>query len=115
MKSNKTVYLWLHLLLAIYSLSSVCSKMAAGEEFLSVQWILYYGLLIGLLGIYAIGWQQMIKRMPLTAAYANKAVTVVWGCVYGVLFFKETITVGKLVGMAVIMIGIVLFSKAEEA
>ena len=32
---------------------------------------------------YAAGWQQVIKHLPLTTAYANKAVTVVWGILAG--------------------------------
>ena len=32
---------------------------------------------------YAFGWQQVIKHLPLTTAYANKAVTVVWGILLG--------------------------------
>ena len=45
--------------------------------------------MVAILGIYAIGWQQVIKRMPLTTAYANKAVTLVWGLVWGLLLFHE--------------------------
>ena len=48
----------------------------------------------------AIGWQQVIKRIPLTTAFANKAVTVVWGLVWGALFFREAVTPGKLLGAA---------------
>ena len=33
--------------------------------------------------VYAVGWQQVIKHLPLTTAYANKAVTVVWGILLG--------------------------------
>lgn len=68
-----------------------------------------------LLGVYAIGWQQIIKRMPLTAAYANKAVTTVWGLVWGVLFFKERVTFGKIIGVILVVAGVALFGIAEAA
>ncbi len=106
-------YLLLHALLLLYALSTLLSKLAAGEDFLSPRFILFYGGVIGLLGIYALGWQQVIKRLPLTAAYANKAVTVVWGLVAGLLFFGETITPVKAAGAAMVIAGVVLFALAD--
>ena len=67
-----------------------------------------------LLGFYAIGWQQIIKRMPLTAAFANKAVTVVWGIVWGFIFFNEAITLGKVVGAVLVIVGIVVYALADK-
>ena len=106
-------YLLLHALLLLYALSTLLSKLAAGEEFLSPRFILFYGGVIGLLGIYALGWQQVIKRLPLTAAYANKAVTVVWGLIAGLLFFGEAMTWGKAAGAAMVIAGVVLFALAD--
>jgi len=105
--------LGLHALLALYSLCSICGKLAAGFEFMSPGFILCYGSMILVLGLYAIGWQQVIKRMPLTSAYANKAVTIVWGIVWGVLLFHEAVTPAKLMGAAVVLAGVVLFSIAD--
>ena len=79
-------------MLMVYSMSGIFSKLAAGQPFLSFRFCLYYGVIIALLGLYAIGWQQIIKRMPLTSAYANRAVTVVWGIVWGAVLFGEAIT-----------------------
>ena len=67
-----------------------------------------------LLGFYAIGWQQIIKRMPLTAAFANKAVTVVWGIIWGFVFFKESITPAKVVGAVLVIAGIVMYALADK-
>lgn len=104
----------LHILLMVYSMSSICSKKAADTPFLSLQFCLYYGVVILLLGIYAIGWQQIIKRMPLTVAFANKAVTVLWGLVWGVLFFQERVTAGKIIGILLVMAGVILYVRADE-
>lgn len=106
--------LFLHLLLMVYSMSNIFSKLAAGQSFLSFRFCLYYGVIIALLGFYAIGWQQIIKRMPLTLAFANKSVTTVWGLVWGLLFFQERVTVGKLTGIALIVAGVVVFSTADK-
>lgn len=113
MKNIKTI-LALHILLMIYSLNSIFSKYASFEEFLSFKWCLYYGSVIFLLGIYAIGWQQIIKKMPLTSAYANKAVTVIWGIIWGLVFFHEKITPNKIIGAILITIGVVIFALSDK-
>ncbi len=103
----------LHMLLMVYSTSGILSKLAAGAEFLSMEFCLYYGGVLFLLGIYAIGWQQILKRLPLTTAFSNKAVTIVWGIVWGALFFFEPITLPKVIGAFLIIAGVVLFSHAD--
>src|SRR5574344_1071401 len=101
-------YLFLHALLLLYSFGAICSKLAAGEAFLSVRFCIFYGLVLGNLFIYAILWQQILKRLPLTTAFANKAITIVWGLLWGKLFFGEKITLPKLLGSLVIFVGICL-------
>lgn len=101
-------------MLMIYSISGVCSKMASKQEFLSTGFCFYYAIIIFLLGFYAIGWQQIIKRLPLTTAFANKAVTIVWGIVWGVAFFHESITIGKIIGAALVIIGVIMYAKADS-
>lgn len=109
----KTLFV-LHLMLMIYSMSGICSKKAAGVAFLSKEFCLYYGIIIVLLGFYAIAWQQIIKRLPLTTAFANKAVTVVWGIIWGCVFFHEGITIGKVVGAALVVLGVVIYALADK-
>lgn len=104
----------LHVMLAVYSLSSVCAKLAAGFDFMSLGFIACYGGMIALLGVYAIGWQQVIKCLPLTYAYANKAVTVLWGIVWGVILFQERVSPLKILGALIVLVGVVLFSLAER-
>lgn len=110
-KSTWKILLLLHLLLGVYSFSGVFSKKAAGEAFLSFRFCLFYGGIILLLGVYAVFWQQIIKRMPLTTAYANKAVTVIWGLVWSILLFQDRITLKKIIGAAIVMVGIIIYSR----
>lgn len=110
---RKKQYLMLHLLMLLFSLPPLCCKISGQHPFLSFPFLFFYGLSIFLLGIYALLWQQVIKRIPLNVAYANKAVTVVWGMIWGVLFFGESITVRKLIGAVTIMTGVVLYAKQE--
>lgn len=113
-KSKLKVFFLLHIMLMIYSMSGICSKLASEQEFLSVKFCTYYLVIILLLGFYAIGWQQIIKRIPLTTAFANKAVTVVWGVIWGLVFFNEPITWGKVLGAVLVIAGVVLYAMAEE-
>ncbi len=41
-KKNWKSYVMLQALILLYSLSSVCSKYASGQEFLSLKFILFY-------------------------------------------------------------------------
>ena len=108
LKGKKKYLLYLHILLIMYSLSAVCSKLASGTEFLSFQFCLLYGIVLFLLALYALLWQQIIKHLPLTFAYANKA--VVWGIMWGLLLFGERITPGKVLGAVFVICGIVLYA-----
>ena len=75
-KINK--YIGLHLLLFMYSFCGVFSKMAAQNEILSIKFCLFYGASLLILGLYAIFWQQVLKKFTLTTAFINKTITLVW-------------------------------------
>ncbi len=107
-KSSAWVYVVLHILLLFLSLSGVCSKMASSYELLSFKFCLYFGLMVLILGIYTIAWQQILKHIPLTTAFCNKAVNVIWGMLWGYLIFEETLTVPMFIGGALVIIGVVL-------
>ena len=108
-------YIFLHLLLFLYSLGGICSKLAAGQPFLSFKFCLCYAGVISVLFIYAIGWQQIIGRMQLTTAFANKSVTVIWGLIWGLVFFGERVTIGKLIGSALVICGVILFATSNRS
>ena len=112
MKQSKTKniknYVLLHIIFLIYSLSAVCSKYAATYEFLSVPFIFFYGIVLLIMGVYAILWQQILKKLPLTVAFANKAVTIIWGIVWGVLFFGDKVSISQVIGAVIIIAGVLL-------
>jgi drug/metabolite transporter (DMT)-like permease len=114
MQKNKAkTFILLHLMLMVYSLSGVCSKMASKQKFLSFKFCLFYGCIILLLGFYAIAWQQIIKRLALTTAFANKAVTIVWGIIWGMIFFQEKVSVNQIIGAVIVIVGVVLYAIAD--
>lgn len=112
-KKIKT-FLFLHLIIFIYSACSVLSKSAAQQPFLSPKFILLYGGMILVLGVYAVLWQQVLKRMQLNVAYANKAVAIIWGMLWGVLFFNETLSVRNIIGAALVLFGVILMVMDED-
>lgn len=114
MKSKKIDLVKLHIFLMIFSFFGMCSKLAAQEKFLSSRFLIYYAIVLCNLAVYAIVWQQIIKKMQLTTAYANKAVGVAWGMVFGRIFFGEIITLKKILGMVIIILGIILFVTDRE-
>ena len=61
----------------ILSFAGVLSKRASAVDFLSVEFLIYYGLIIFIMGVYAILWQQIIKRFELSVAYANKGTLII--------------------------------------
>lgn len=107
-KNTKTI-LALNVLLMFFSLGGIFSKLASKQSFLSLKFILCYGALLFIMFVYAIGWQQVIKRLPLTTAYANRAVTIVWGIIWGLLIFNEKLNAGKVIGALIVIAGVILY------
>lgn len=97
----------------IYSFTGVLTKYAAQEKFMGYRFMMFYGGVLMLMGVYAIAWQQVLRRLPLMAAYANKAVVMIWGLLWGVLFFGEGISIGKLTGVILAAFGVVLFAHSS--
>lgn len=108
------IYLLLHIMLLIYSTSGIFSKMAAGQTWGSTTFIVCYVGMLAVLFIYAIGWQQVIKHLPLSIAFAHRPITIVWGMIWGFLLFDEHITISNIIGACIIMFGIEIYSHAEE-
>ena len=61
-------FIFLQISFLIYSCSSIVAKIASGNEVMSFKFILFYGLEVVILGVYAILWQQVIKKFELSVA-----------------------------------------------
>ena len=112
--NNIKYYLILNLILFFYSLGGICSKAAAGKSFLSFDFILFYCMILFILAVYAVLWQQIIKKIPLNIAYANKAITLVWGMVWGTVIFKEYMSLSNIIGVIVVLVGVLLVVTGGE-
>lgn len=98
----------LQLVVIIYTFSSIVAKFAAKEDVFSFSFILFYGLEIMVLGIYALLWQQMIKKFDLSVAYANRAMALLWSALWAVFIFHEDLGTKQLVGILFVVIGTVI-------
>lgn len=107
-------YLFLHGSLFLYSIGAIFAKTAASKEFPSLEFVFFYGLFLLILFIYAILWQQILKKLPLTVAFANKAIVILWGILWGCLFFNETLRWGMFLGAIIIIIGIYLVVSDDK-
>ncbi|MDO5111449.1 MAG: EamA family transporter [Clostridia bacterium] len=92
----------------VYSLSGVLIKLAGQHPVLSAPFLLLYGASMFVIALYALVWQQILKRLPLSTAYSNSAVGVIWSIVWGALFFREPIGWNMILGALIIIAGLYL-------
>lgn len=114
MKEKRKVrdYLLLEIGFVIISISSLFAKMASQQEdFFGFALFLFLELLF--LGIYALLWQQTLKRFPLVVAMANKGITIVYSLLWAVFLFHENITITNIIGAAVVICGIIVGSTDD--
>ena len=98
----------LQLIVIIYTINSIIGKLSAGEEFMSMRFILFYVAEVGVLGIYALLWQQMIRRFDLSIAYANRAMALIWSAVWAVVIFHESLSIKNIIGILLVIAGTVV-------
>ncbi len=103
---KKTTWLFLAAALLLFSFNSASAKAASGYPFLSWPFIAFYGTGILCLGLYAILWQQILKRMDLSAAYSAKPVALLLSMLWGILLFHEQFKWNMAVGAIIILAGI---------
>jgi drug/metabolite transporter (DMT)-like permease len=96
----------------IYACTGICTKMASRHEMFSWLYLFWMVGAVGVIGVYAILWQQIITRIPISTAYMFKGTGMIFGLLFAHLLFSEQITVYNIIGAAIIILGIALFSKA---
>lgn len=109
--SNVIILILVYLL---YSIIAILTKYASNCIFLSVDYILILISIVTILAIYAISWQQIIKRMPISDAYMFKGTSIVFVLLLSAWIFEEVITLQNIVGSIIIILGIALFAKADK-
>ena len=112
-KNNLKFIILIHLSLFIFSLSGVFAKNTALYDFFSSKFILFYLIELVFIGLYAIVWQQVLKKFELSVAYANRGSIFIWTFLWSILFFQETIPWTNILGAVIITIGIVVVFKND--
>lgn len=115
MRSLKNIIL-LQAIIVIYTISGVMSKEASKSQGNLTRFLFFFGMEFVILAVYAVLWQQIIKRFELSVAYANRSMAVVWSMVWAVVFFHDTITIQNIAGVLLVVVGtfIVNTENAKE-
>lgn len=95
----------------VYSFASVFTKWASQAEFMSWPYLWRLAGAVGVLGIYSILWQQIIKRMPVSDAYMFKGSTLIFILLLSHILFGEPVTLQNGIGAAIIVAGMCLYAK----
>jgi len=115
MKKGRIVdFLQLQGAVVVYSLSTVAAKCASSYEPLSLGWIGFFALDFVILGIYAIIWQQVIKKFQLSVAYANKAIFLMWSMIWNFVIFSAGITPKKVIGVLIVIVGVIVMNSSPK-
>lgn len=104
-------YLYLHIILLLQVFSSICLKFASSYNILSINFILFYALGIFFLILYAFFWQRILRIMPLSTAYMNVSMVIIWMIFVGYLIWGEPITINKIIGALFVITGIIIINK----
>ena len=109
-KKNAVYSILLVLAFLIYSSSGVFTKLASRVSFLSIEYCLYFAIVILILAIYAVLWQIILKSTPLSQAFLFKSSTVIFSLLFASCLFGEHVTFQNLVGASIIIAGIIVNS-----
>ena len=94
----------------IYASTGIFTKYASLYPFLSWQYILSFLGAIGIMGIYAVLWQQVLKYIELSVAYTFKGTALIFTMLLAYWLFGEPITTNNIIGAAIIIFGIILYN-----
>ena len=95
----------------LYTCTDIAAKLASRYPFLSMGFLLCYGVEILILGVYAICWQQIIKKVDISVAYSNRASAIFWSTLWAAVVFHEHISVQNIIGIIVIFAGIWMVNR----
>lgn len=108
----------LQIVVFVYSVLSMCSKLVSvmirDHGLFSLQSVGAGCLFMGSMALYAFFWQQILRRVDLHVAYANKAMGLLWSLAWSVLLFNETLSPRSITGLLLVCAGVVMVSDRRE-
>lgn len=103
-------YILLYCAFLVYSLVAVFSKYASLQENWNRIFVFLFAEVL-ILGVYAILWQQILKRFSLVHAMASKGIVVILNLLWSVFIFEETVTICNVIGAGIVILGIWVVSR----
>ena len=97
------------------SLTSPCLKLGGRYPFMSPGYIAWFCLAVAILGFYAVCWQLILEKLPLTTAYLRRGFSYILIFVWATLIFHEAITWKQILGIMVITLGMVISISDEKS
>jgi drug/metabolite transporter (DMT)-like permease len=98
----------------LYACVTLFTKYASQQKFGSAAYCFGLAGAIGVMGAYAVCWQQILKRVELSTAYMFKGTSLIFVMLLAWILFSEQITLNNIIGACVIVIGIVLYAKTDN-
>ena len=96
----------------LYACVGICTKKAALQLPMSWWYWLWFAGAVAVIGIYAMLWQQVLKRIELGTAYMFKGTSLIFTMLIAALLFGEAITVPNIIGSVIIIVGIVFLARS---
>jgi drug/metabolite transporter (DMT)-like permease len=96
----------------IYACVGICTKMAALQPTGSWPYLLWFGGAVAIIALYALLWQQVLRRIELSTAYMFKGTTLIFTMLIAAMLFGEHITTANIIGSLIIVTGIVLLARS---
>ena len=98
----------------IYTISGIMSKKASENGDEPLRFLFFFAMEFVILGIYAVLWQQMIKRFEISVAYANRSMAILWSMVWAVFFFHDSITFNNIIGVLLVLTGTIILNADTQ-
>ena len=96
----------------LYACTGVFCKMASRYPTGTVGYWLCVAAALGILGIYAVLWQQIIAKVPISSAYMFRGTALVFALLLAAFLWGEPITRHNLAGAAILVVGITLYVRS---
>ena len=96
----------------LYACVGICTKMAALQEAGSWPYLLWFVGAVAIIAVYALLWQQVLRRIELSTAYMFKGTTLIFTMLIAALVFGEHITLPNIIGSVIIVTGIVILARS---
>lgn len=113
---RRNVFLLAAFAVFMESLTSPCLKIGSQRyDTFSAGYFFWFGLAVIILGIYAVCWQLILERIPLTTAYLRRGFSYILLFVWSTLIFHENITIRQIIGIAVISLGMFISVSGDSS